>query len=71
MPIFKFTEARSGLAFDVCVNNEGGLRNSAAIRRVLHEHPELRPLLLVLKAMLLQANLHETYSGGVGPSPEP
>mgnify|MGYP002834909375 CR=1 FL=1 len=66
MPIFKFIEARSGLPFDVCVNNEGGLRNSAAVRRVLQEHPELRPLLLVLKAILQQANLHQTYSGGVG-----
>ena len=66
VPIFKFIEARSGLPFDVCVNSEGGLRNSAAVRRVLQEHPELRPLLLVLKAMLQQANLHQTYSGGVG-----
>lgn len=29
-------------------------------------YPSLRPLVLVLKYMLLQRQLHETFSGGVG-----
>jgi len=66
VPIFKFVEAQSGAHFDVCVNSTSGARNSSYMRRQMVRYPQLRPLLLVLKSLLRQQRLQETYTGGVG-----
>ena len=66
VPILKFTESPSGLAFDLCVNSTNGAENSAFIREALTRRPVLRPLLIALKCLLQQHGLHDTFTGGLG-----
>ncbi len=55
-----------------CLSTRADLPDSASrphaayIRGMMSSYPSLRPLVLVLKYMLLQRHQHETFSGGVG-----
>jgi non-canonical poly(A) RNA polymerase PAPD5/7 len=66
IPIIKFTEATSGLAFDISFDVANGPAAAAWMRAAMGALPPLRPLTLVLKAFLQQRELNEVYSGGVG-----
>ena len=66
VPVLKFTERQSDLAFDLCANEPGAHAYTAFMRSELERMPALRPLLLVLKCCLAQQGLNETFTGGVG-----
>jgi len=66
VPLIKFTERASNAQVDLSCNSIDGLRNSQAIRFALASRVELQPLLLVLKSMLKQRGLNETFNGGIG-----
>jgi non-canonical poly(A) RNA polymerase PAPD5/7 len=66
VPILKFSDSKSGLSVDVCLEQPSGLATSEYTRQCLRAFPALRPLLLVLKVFLYARNLHQTYGGGVG-----
>jgi len=66
IPIVKFTEATSGLAFDISFDVANGPAAAAWMRASMAALPPLRPLTLVLKAFLQQRELNEVYTGGIG-----
>ncbi|WOL14536.1 non-canonical poly(A) RNA polymerase PAPD5 isoform X1 [Canna indica] len=66
VPIIKFVEKRSGIAFDVSFDIDSGPAAADYIKGAVQKLPPLRPLCLVLKVFLQQRELNEVYSGGIG-----
>ncbi|KAK2639080.1 hypothetical protein Ddye_026875 [Dipteronia dyeriana] len=66
VPIVKFIEKRSGIAFDISFDVHNGPKAAEFIQDVLSKWPPLRPLCLILKIFLQQRELNEVYSGGIG-----
>ncbi|GAB4846389.1 hypothetical protein Ancab_025394 [Ancistrocladus abbreviatus] len=66
VPIIKFVEKKSGVAFDVSFDVENGPKAAEYIKDIISKIPPLRPLCLILKVFLQQRELNEVYSGGVG-----
>lgn len=65
VPIVKFVEKRSGVAFDISFDVNGGPIAAEFIKNAISKWPELRPLCLILKVFLQQRELNEVYSGGI------
>ncbi|XP_073006870.1 uncharacterized protein [Typha latifolia] len=66
VPIVKFVEKRSGLAFDISFDVDSGPKAADFIKDAVKKLPPLRPLCLILKVFLQQRELNEVYSGGIG-----
>ncbi|KAI4321873.1 hypothetical protein MLD38_035204 [Melastoma candidum] len=66
VPIIKFVEKRSGVAFDISFDIENGPKAATFIKDAVSRLPPLRPLCLILKVFLQQRELNEVYSGGIG-----
>jgi non-canonical poly(A) RNA polymerase PAPD5/7 len=66
LPIIKCVEAATGLQMDVALGAANGCRAVDLVTAAVHANPPLRPLVLVLKALLAQQGLNEVYTGGVG-----
>ncbi|XP_015936717.1 uncharacterized protein LOC107462614 [Arachis duranensis] len=66
VPIIKFVEKKSGLAFDVSFDLDNGPKAAEYIQEAVARWPPLRPLCLILKVFLQQRELNEVYSGGIG-----
>ncbi|MED6109833.1 hypothetical protein PIB30_037222 [Stylosanthes scabra] len=66
VPIIKFVEKKSGLAFDVSFDIDNGPKAAEYIQEAVDRWPPLRPLCLILKVFLQQRELNEVYSGGIG-----
>lgn len=66
VPIVKFVEKQSGIAFDISFDMDGGLKAADFIKDVVEKIPPLRHLCLILKVFLQQRELNEVYSGGIG-----
>ncbi|XP_068665273.1 uncharacterized protein [Aristolochia californica] len=66
VPIIKFLERESGVAFDISFDVTNGPKAAEFIKDVITKIPPLRPLCLILKVFLQQRELNEVYSGGIG-----
>ncbi|KAH7512543.1 hypothetical protein FEM48_Zijuj12G0101600 [Ziziphus jujuba var. spinosa] len=66
VPIIKFVEKRSGVAFDISFDVHNGPKAAEFIMDAVSRWPPLRPLCLILKVFLQQRELNEVYSGGLG-----
>ncbi|KAM1101208.1 hypothetical protein ACFX2B_007517 [Malus domestica] len=66
IPIIKFVEKTSGVAFDISFDIESGPKAADFIQGAVSKWPPLRPLCLILKVFLQQRELNEVYSGGLG-----
>ncbi|EJU00806.1 Nucleotidyltransferase, partial [Dacryopinax primogenitus] len=66
VPIIKFVTELGHFAVDISVNQTNGLRAVTVVNRFLWYLPAVRPLVMVIKAFLLQRGLNEPYSGGFG-----
>mmetsp|Transcript_25127 Transcript_25127/g.32641 ORF Transcript_25127/g.32641 Transcript_25127/m.32641 type:complete len:405 (+) Transcript_25127:48-1262(+) len=66
IPIVKIRHKESQVHVDISFNQPGGLKTGAVVRKFMQKFPPVRPLLLVLKQFMLQRELNETYTGGVG-----
>ncbi|XP_061365881.1 uncharacterized protein LOC133309161 isoform X2 [Gastrolobium bilobum] len=66
VPIIKFVEKRSGVAFDISFDIDNGPKAAEYIQEAVARWPSLRPLCLILKVFLQQRELNEVYSGGIG-----
>ncbi|KAF5183501.1 Non-canonical poly(A) RNA polymerase PAPD5 [Thalictrum thalictroides] len=66
VPIIKFIEKRSGVAFDISFDVDNGPKAAVFIKDAVSKIPPLRPLCLILKVFLQQRELNEVYSGGIG-----
>ncbi|XP_073286113.1 uncharacterized protein [Primulina huaijiensis] len=66
VPIIKFVEKKSGVAFDISFDAHTGPRAAEFIKNAVSKWPPLRPLCLILKVFLQQRELNEVYTGGIG-----
>ncbi|CAF0714334.1 unnamed protein product [Brachionus calyciflorus] len=66
VPIIKVTESRTDLRIDISFNMINGVKSAALIKEYLNEYPCLRYLAMVLKQFLLQRDLNEVWTGGIG-----
>ncbi|PRQ31304.1 putative polynucleotide adenylyltransferase [Rosa chinensis] len=66
VPIIKFEEKTSGIAFDISFDIDSGPKAAEFIKDAISKWPPLRPLCLILKIFLQQRELNEVYSGGLG-----
>ncbi|PSS05599.1 Non-canonical poly(A) RNA polymerase [Actinidia chinensis var. chinensis] len=66
VPIIKFVEKRSGIAFDISFDVQNGPIAADFIKDAVSKWPPLRPLCLILKVFLQQRELNEVYTGGIG-----
>ncbi|KAE9458117.1 hypothetical protein C3L33_09983, partial [Rhododendron williamsianum] len=66
VPIIKFVEKRSGIAFDISFDVDNGPKAAEFIEDAVLKWPPLRPLCLILKVFLQQRELNEVYTGGIG-----
>lgn len=66
VPVLKLRDLRSGLSVDLSVSSGDGHLNTQWLSGILAELPELRPLVVVLKVLLQQQGMRETFTGGVG-----
>ncbi|XVF78420.1 hypothetical protein PTKIN_Ptkin14bG0131100 [Pterospermum kingtungense] len=66
VPIVKFVEKKSGVAFDISFDVDNGPKAAEFIKEAVVKWPQLRPLCLILKVFLQQRELNEVYSGGIG-----
>ncbi|KAL6205723.1 hypothetical protein ACLB2K_022976 [Fragaria x ananassa] len=66
VPIIKFVEKTSGIAFDISFDMDSGPKAAEFIKDAISKWPPLRPLCLILKIFLQQRELNEVYSGGLG-----
>ena len=64
--IIKFTEKESGFDFDITFNEESGFATVEEVKAALDIHYELKYLILLLKLILRQRKLNNTYTGGIG-----
>ncbi|KAL6615775.1 hypothetical protein ACP70R_038045 [Stipagrostis hirtigluma subsp. patula] len=66
VPIVKFVERKSGIAFDISFDVDGGPQAADFIKDAVKKLPALRPLCMILKVFLHQRELNEVYTGGIG-----
>lgn len=66
VPIIKVTETKTDLRIDISFNMINGVKSAALIKEYLNEFPCLRYLAMVLKQFLLQRDLNEVWTGGIG-----
>lgn len=66
VPIIKFIEKVTDVAFDVSFDVDNGPKAAEYIQEAISRLPPLRPLCLILKVFLQQRELNEVYSGGIG-----
>ncbi|PIN08919.1 DNA polymerase sigma [Handroanthus impetiginosus] len=66
VPIIKFVEKKSGVAFDISFDVYNGPKAAEFIKDAVSKWPPLRPLCLILKVFLQQRELNEVYTGGIG-----
>ena len=50
----------------MCFNQESSLLTSCYVMRQLSRYTHIRPMVLILKYMLSQRELNDTYHGGIG-----
>ncbi|EXB51373.1 PAP-associated domain-containing protein 5 [Morus notabilis] len=60
VPIIKFVEKKSGVAFDISFDVQNGPVAAEFIKDVVSKMPPLRPLCLILKVFLQQRELNES-----------
>eukprot|EP01128_Nolandella_sp_AFSM9_P006152 TRINITY_DN3100_c0_g1_i1.p1 TRINITY_DN3100_c0_g1~~TRINITY_DN3100_c0_g1_i1.p1 ORF type:complete len:524 (-),score=99.67 TRINITY_DN3100_c0_g1_i1:22-1521(-) len=66
VPILKFVEKESKLAVDIAVGITAGVANTEIVKDLLCTHSDLRSLVLVIKFLLKQRGLNDTFLGGIG-----
>ncbi|XP_031495245.1 uncharacterized protein LOC116260864 [Nymphaea colorata] len=66
VPIIKFVEKQSAVAFDISFDTLGGPEAAKFIKDAVAKLCPLRPLSMILKLFLQQRGLNEVYSGGLG-----
>ncbi|KAG0489203.1 hypothetical protein HPP92_008014 [Vanilla planifolia] len=66
VPIVKFVEKKSGIAFDISFDMDSGPKAADFIKEVVEKIPPLKPLCLILKVFLHHRELNEVYTGGIG-----
>jgi len=63
VPIVKFSDRRTKMNCDICLNNHLALRNTSLIAAYVGLDPRVRPLLFLIKHWAKCRNINETYTG--------
>lgn len=66
IPIIKFVESESGINFDVCFEQDGGITVAKMVSGWITEITGLRELVLVVKQFLSSRRLNNVRFGGIG-----
>jgi non-canonical poly(A) RNA polymerase PAPD5/7 len=66
VPLVKWRDAATGLQVDFSFNVTDGPRNTLWVRERLDAWPVMRPLMLVVKQLLVARNLNDAAFGGLG-----
>ncbi|TKY84949.1 hypothetical protein EX895_006029 [Sporisorium graminicola] len=66
VPIIKFVTTYARLKVDISLNHTNGLTTASYVNSWLRKWPHIRPLILVVKYLLMQRGMSEVFSGGLG-----
>ncbi|KAM3919185.1 terminal nucleotidyltransferase 4B isoform 1-T1 [Leptodactylus fuscus] len=66
VPIIKLTDSYTEVKVDISFNVQNGVKAATLIRDFIKKYPVLPYLVLVLKQFLLQRDLNEVFTGGIG-----
>lgn len=66
VPIVKLTDNETDVKVDISFNMRSGVKSAKLIKSFMEEFPHLKFLVLVLKQFLLQRDLNEVFTGGIG-----
>ncbi|XP_075044952.1 terminal nucleotidyltransferase 4B isoform X3 [Mixophyes fleayi] len=66
VPIIKLTDSYTEVKVDISFNVQNGVKAAQLIRDFIKKYPVLPFLVLVLKQFLLQRDLNEVFTGGIG-----
>jgi len=66
VPLIKLQEKHTKINVDISFNRTNGIYCVKLVKFLQKKYPELRPMILILKAFLKGRELNETYHGGVG-----
>ncbi|XP_032416466.1 terminal nucleotidyltransferase 4B [Xiphophorus hellerii] len=66
VPIIKLTDSFTEVKVDISFNVNGGVKAARLIKEFKEKYPVLPYLVLVLKQFLLQRDLNEVFTGGIG-----
>ena len=65
VPIIKCTYKETNINVDISIYKKNGAVAAKQFEKIINIHPEIRPLMLIIKYMLRQKGLNEIYKGGV------
>ncbi|XP_055010830.1 terminal nucleotidyltransferase 4B isoform X1 [Boleophthalmus pectinirostris] len=66
VPIIKLTDSFTEVKVDISFNVKNGVKAACLIKEYKEKYPVLPYLVLVLKQFLLQRDLNEVFTGGIG-----
>ncbi|MFT7807025.1 non-canonical poly(A) RNA polymerase PAPD5-like isoform X1 [Arapaima gigas] len=66
VPIIKLTDSYTEVKVDISFNVQNGVKAAQLIKEFKKKYPVLPYLVLVLKQFLLQRDLNEVFTGGIG-----
>ncbi len=66
VPIIKFVTTYARLKVDISLNHTNGLTTASFVNSWLRKWPHIRPLIIVVKHLLMQRGMSEVFSGGLG-----
>ncbi|XP_068167204.1 terminal nucleotidyltransferase 4B [Antennarius striatus] len=66
VPIIKLTDSFTEVKVDISFNMKSGIQAARLIKEFKEKYPVLPYLVLVLKQFLLQRDLNEVFTGGIG-----
>ncbi|MBN3311042.1 PAPD5 polymerase, partial [Amia calva] len=66
VPIIKLTDSYTEVKVDISFNVQNGVKAAMLIKDFIKKYPVLPYLVLVLKQFLLQRDLNEVFTGGIG-----
>ncbi|XP_061670658.1 terminal nucleotidyltransferase 4B [Syngnathoides biaculeatus] len=66
VPIIKLTDSYTEVKVDISFNVKSGIKAACLIKEFKEKYPVLPYLVLVLKQFLLQRDLNEVFTGGIG-----
>lgn len=66
VPIIKFVTTYARLKVDISINQTNGLAAAKYVNSWLRKWPHIRPIIMVIKHLLMQRGMSEVFSGGLG-----
>ena len=66
VPLIKLQEKHTKINVDISFNRTNGIYCVKLVKFLMKKYPELKPLIIILKAFLKSRELNETFHGGVG-----